>query len=118
MTEVPLHKLPIMCNFKNTLDIYRKTELNFMNQEVTKILTAWLHPNNKWYFIWYRDEITGNTWCAYRGSKYEGLEMSSDALHTWEKFANAHFVSIDDIKEGTKFAKALSQAYININFLG
>jgi len=113
-TPPALFNLPIMCNVANTLSLYESTGLNFMNEKKTKIIFAWIHPEETgYYFIWYVDERSGSHWLAFQDCYGSTLCVSKQhPLDEWKSFVETTRLSDRSIKQGTT---AVCRAFVTYN---
>lgn len=113
-TPPALFNLPIMCNVDNTLSIYNATGLNFMNEEKTRIIVAWIHPEETgYYFIWYVDERSGKHWLAFQDSRGTTLSVAvHHPLDHWKSFIETTRLSDSSVRQGTM---AIGRAFVTYN---
>jgi hypothetical protein len=110
-TAPALFNLPILCNFESTLSIYEATGLNFMNEKKTRVISAWVHPEeSEYYFIWYVDQKSSTHWIALQDSRGSSLRiMNHHPLDHWKSFVEHSGFSDKSIRQGTT---AVSRSFI------
>mgnify|MGYP003132309984 CR=1 FL=1 len=111
-TPPALFNLPVMCNVADTLSLYESTGLNFMNEKKTKIIAAWISPDNDdFYFVWYVDNKSSTHWLAHQNLQGATLQiMRHHPLDHWQSFVSSSGLEGQSVRRGTT---SISRAFIS-----